>query len=321
MKHPEPFKPGDKVAGYTVLEELGRGAASIIYLVQDPKSKQIYALKHVVKETPKDQRYLEQTETEHQIGVTVRDDRIRRCVKLIKVRKLLAVREMLLLMEYVDGLSLERSRPDDLHDAVRVFHQVALGLAAMHEQGYVHADIKPNNIVALDDGRVKIIDLGQSCRIGTVKPRIQGTPDYIAPEQVHRQPITPQTDVYNLGATMYWVLTGEHIPTALPKDDRLVSSLDASMVELPPPPSEKNPEVPERLDNLIMRCIQPEMERRPVDMRAVADSLESILAQLTAKRKLEQGEVDVEEDEEEASASAAEGGSAAPPSQSGAEEP
>ncbi|RMD65348.1 MAG: hypothetical protein D6824_02795, partial [Planctomycetota bacterium] len=97
--------------------------------------------------------------------------------------------------------------------------------------------------------------------------------------------------------------------------------LDASMVELPPPPSEKNPEVPERLDNLIMRCIQPEMERRPVDMRAVADSLESILAQLTAKRKLEQGEVDVEEDEEEASASAAEGGSAAPPSQSGAEEP
>ena len=65
------------------------------------------------------------------------------------------------------------------------------------------------------DGVVKIIDLGQSCAIGTVKPRIQGTPDYIAPEQVHRRAITPKTDIYNPGATMYAVLTGERVPTAL----------------------------------------------------------------------------------------------------------
>src|SRR5690606_35077399 len=108
------------------------------------------------------------------------------------------------LMEMVDGLTLEHYVPDNLIELCRIFQQTALGLHAMHEAGYVHADIKPNNILFMDDQRVKIIDFGQSCKADTVKDRIQGTPDYIAPEQVLRRAITPQTDVFNLGATMYW---------------------------------------------------------------------------------------------------------------------
>ena len=65
--------------------------------------------------------------------------------------------------------------------------------------------------------RSKIIDLGQSCPIGTTKSRIQGTPDYIAPEQVKRRTLGPRTDVFNLGATMYWALTGKNVPTLIPK--------------------------------------------------------------------------------------------------------
>ena len=83
----------------------------------------------------------------------------------------------------------------------------------MHQMGYAHCDIKPNNILRNDTGKVKVIDFGQSCKIGTVKERIQGTPDYIAPEQVARRPISVQTDVFNLGATLYWALTGKLIPT------------------------------------------------------------------------------------------------------------
>lgn len=298
MNHPPPLKTGVKIAGYAILGELGRGAASNIYLVQDPRTKQIWAFKHVVKNAPKDQRFLDQTETEYEIGSRIKDPRIRRCVRLIKNRRLMSVREMYLLMEYVDGVSVERARPTNVVEAMQIFKQVADGLAVMHEQGYVHADIKPNNIIVLDDGGVKIIDLGQSCKIGVVKPRIQGTPDYIAPEQVHRQPITPQTDVYNLGATMYWVLTGNHIPTALPKDDRLVGSLDADLIEMPPPPAEINPEVPDRLANLVMRCIEPEVEKRPVDMRAVADALESILTHIRAQERLKRGEIDLDDDDE-----------------------
>ena len=296
VHHLQAFKPNSKVAGYTVLKELGRGAASIIYLVQDAKTKQIWALKHVAKQSPKDQRFLDQTETEYAIGSQIKDSRVRRCVRLIKNRKLLTVREMYLIMEYVDGVSVERARPTDLRSALQISSQVAAGLAAMHDLGYVHADMKPNNVVVLDDGKVKIIDLGQSCAVGAVKPRIQGTPDYIAPEQVHRQPITPQTDVYNLGATMYWVLTGNNIPTALPKDDRLVGSLDAGFIELPPPPSEINPDVPNRLDYLVMRCVEPEVERRPVDMHAVVDSLASIVAELEAQDDAAADDIDDDED-------------------------
>ena len=73
----------------------------------------------------------------------------------------------------------------------------------MHAMGYAHCDIKPNNILRNDQGDVKVIDFGQACKIGTIKQRIEGTPDYIAPEQVARRPISAQTDIYNLGALLF----------------------------------------------------------------------------------------------------------------------
>ncbi len=127
------------------------------------------------------------------------------------------VKELLLSMEYFEGKTLEDSPTLSLGDVLLVFRMVAGGLYAMHQQGYVHCDIKPNNILLSTTGSIKIIDLGQSCRIGTIKPRIQGTPDYIAPEQVRRKPLGPKTDIFNLGATMYWALTGKNVPTLIPK--------------------------------------------------------------------------------------------------------
>jgi len=288
------------VAGFTVLAELGRGAASIIYLVQDPKTKQIWALKHVAKEDKKDQRFLEQTMREYEVGSKVDHPRIRKVERAVKSRQMLQVKELFLLMEYVDGVSLEIQQPETLEDAVSVFKQAAGGLAHMHDCGWVHADIKPNNICVLDDGEVKIIDLGQSCPVGTVKPRIQGTPDYIAPEQVHRREITPKTDIYNLGATMYWTLTGKHIPTALPKDDSLVSSLEDQFIEKPTPIEELRPGLPQRLIDLVMECVKVAPDDRPPDMRNVADRLDLIHAQLLSGDQVASAAVgDDDEDEED----------------------
>jgi len=292
------YKKGDRIAGMVVLAELGRGAASVIYLVQDPKSKQIWALKHVVRETKKDQRFIEQTEQEYAVGSKLDYPLVRRVERLIRARRLLSLKEVYLLMEYVDGVSLESAQPETLPDLVNVFKQSAQGLLHMHQRGFVHADIKPNNIVVTEDG-VKIIDLGQSCPIGFVKPRIQGTPDYIAPEQVHRQPITPKTDVYNLGATMYWCLTKRHIPTALPKGDSLVTSLDPEFIERPEPVRALNPGVPARLEELVGACVEPDPARRPADMAVVADRLDLIHAQLVADEARAKGVAVVEDDEEE----------------------
>src|SRR5204863_8687103 len=142
-------------------------------------------------------------EMEYKVAQQLNHPNIRKIMRMIKRKsKLLTLHELYLVMELVDGVSLDRQPPRTFDQAAHVFHQTAEALAHMHARGFAHADMKPNNIVVSDDGLAKIIDLGQSCMAGTIKPRIQGTPDYIAPEQVHRRPITPKTDVYNLGATM-----------------------------------------------------------------------------------------------------------------------
>jgi len=286
VKHYEPAKPGTRLAGYKVLAEIGRGAASIIYLVQDDKTKQIWALKHVEKRDPKDQRFLDQAVLEYDVGSKIKHPAVRSIEKLIKTReKLISVREVFLVMEYVDGVSVERHPPKTFEEALNIFKQTAAGLAVMHKAGFVHADMKPNNIVVDDAGHVKVIDLGQACASGTVKDRIQGTPDYIAPEQVHRRAITPKTDIYNLGATMYWVLTQRHIPTAMPKGESLVSSLDDQFIEKATPVKQLLPHVPDKLNDLIMECVEVDPEKRPPSMQDVHDRLDLILAMLVAGRE------------------------------------
>jgi eukaryotic-like serine/threonine-protein kinase len=283
-----PLKKGDAIDGYRVLSEIGRGAASVIYLVQDQKSKQIWALKQVEKNTEKDQRFLEQAEAEFKVAQAINHPGIRKITRLFKKGSFLAVRELYLVMEFVDGISLDRSPPKTFESACAIFHQVADAMTAMHDAGYVHADMKPNNVVVDDIGTARIIDLGQSCKIGTVKPRIQGTPDYIAPEQVHRRPITPLTDVYNLGATMYWVLTRQHIPTALGKGDSLIGSLDDGMIEPPKPACELNVRIPRKLSDLIMQCVEVEPAKRPPSMRHVAAGLNLVQGILAAKNRAQQ---------------------------------
>lgn len=287
---------GDVVEGYRIMSEIGRGAASIIYLAQDQKSKQIVALKHVQKLSPKDQRFLDQAEMECKISAELNHEVIRKIHRVIKKGTLLKVRDLYLVMELVDGVSMERHPPETFEMAIDVFGKVARGLAHMHDRGFVHADMKPNNIIVSEGSKTKVIDLGQSCKIGTVKPRIQGTPDYIAPEQVHRRAITPQTDVYNLGATMYWILTRRNIPTALAKGDSLMGSLDDNLIEKPKPAVEYNPRIPERLNALIMECVEIDPAARPKSMSVVADRLELILGQLIASQTKHAVTADDEED-------------------------
>lgn len=263
MTKDQPLIPGAEIAGFRVLKDLGTGAASQLYLVQDPKSKHIWALKHVAKHTEKDQRFLEQTEIEFQVGSALHHPKLRHIERIIKNRKLVRVTELFLLMEFVDGMPLDQHPPSTFHDAAEIFQQVAEALLYMHDQGFVHADMKPNNIIASDHAQAKVIDLGQSCRIGTVKERIQGTVDYIAPEQVHRRAITPATDVYNLGATMYWCLTGKHIPTAMSREKSPLVAKDADNLERAIEPHDLNPIIPEIFSKLVMDCVAPVATDRP----------------------------------------------------------
>jgi serine/threonine-protein kinase len=270
----------NQIAGYRVLARVGSGAASELYAVQDPKTKQVWALKHVLKSSEKDQRFIEQVQTEYTVSSKLDHPHVRKVHRIIKQRHRFKLTGVALLMELVDAMTLDQRLPKSHAEAVRIFHQVAQGLAHMHARGFAHADIKPNNILVSEDEAVKIIDLGQGCPLNTVKKRIQGTPGYMAPEQAHRQAITEKTDIYNLGAMMYWVLVGEVIPTALPpkndNDSLFTGAVDAELIKPPVPPHEKDASIHPLLSKQILDCVRMHPDDRPESMAVVANRLELI---------------------------------------------
>ncbi|MCH2139031.1 MAG: serine/threonine protein kinase [Phycisphaerales bacterium] len=275
------------IAGFTVLARIGEGARSELFAVHDPKSRQVWALKHVQKKDDKDQRFIEQCEREYAIGSKLDHPTLRGMQKLIKHRKMFKVEGVSLLMEFVDADSLDKRLPRTYADAARVFLHVGEALEHMHGKGFVHADLKPTNILITDAGDVKVIDLGQACPVGTVKKRIQGTPGYMAPEQARRESIDERTDIFNFGATMYWVLVRDVIPTMMPPsqgDDSLLQKVDADEVPPAQPPHEVNPRIPESLSKLVIDCVAFEAADRPASMAAVMDRLRLAAAETAAQR-------------------------------------
>jgi serine/threonine-protein kinase len=262
------------VMGYEVIDYIGEGAASLLYAVSHPETAQNYALKHVKPKSDKEQRFVEQLETEYHVGQLVRHAGLRRSIEM-KVNRTLfrKVTEAALVLELFDGQPLDSLPLRSTVGVVDIFIQVAEALDALHGIGYVHCDLKPNNILVNAQGEVKVIDLGQACAVGKAKSRIQGTPDYIAPEQVKCASVTPQTDIYNLGATLYWALTGTHIPTLYTlkrtENSFLVDGQLAS-------PKDLNPLVPDQLSNLVMECVRTNPAKRPQGMRDIILRLEIV---------------------------------------------
>jgi eukaryotic-like serine/threonine-protein kinase len=269
--------------GYDVIDYIGQGAGSLIYVVSDPRTNQLYALKHVERKTDKHARFVDQLVNEYDVSRRLSHPNLRKAIDLKENKTWLGkVTEAVLVMELFDGSPLETNPPASALEAVKIFIQVGKGLEALHHSGYVDCDLKPNNILVAPDGHVKVIDFGQACKIGTVKERIQGTPDFIAPEQVKRDACTVRTDIFNLGATLYWALAGKHIPTlyTIKRDEN-----SFLLHEKIPTPTDLNPAVPEPLSNLVMECVRINPAKRPESMTDVVRRLE-IIEHTLKKRQL-----------------------------------
>jgi len=273
----------NQIAGYEILGPLGHGARSHIYEVADSEGAK-YALKHVVREDARDERMMAQAVHEHEVAQAFEHPNLRRSYTLIRRRKLLRIGEIIVVMELVRGQTIEAMQLETVADHCTVYRQVCAALHGMHQAGWIHADIKPNNILVDPEMNVKVIDYGQSCPSGEVKPRVQGTPDYIAPEQVRREPITPRTDVFNLGATMYRMLTGRHIPTLMPNKREVVGK--TVEIQALRPPMELNPDVPQSLSGLILECVRDDARERPTNMNYVYKRLGLCMKQLKKQADL-----------------------------------
>src|SRR5207245_11639151 len=153
-------------------------------------------------------------------------------------------------LRYVRGETLGTVSGRSLPRLVQVVAHVADGMVQMHRRGVCHADLKPNNIMLTKTGEVKVIDYGLAWIKGEKKGRVQGTPEYMAPEQARQGTVNERTDIYNLGATMYRLVTFRHPPPTHVTTDGI--KVDAKTFEnLLKPVAELNPQCPPALAELI----------------------------------------------------------------------
>jgi eukaryotic-like serine/threonine-protein kinase len=292
---PAQRKVAKELFGYRVRQVLGDGAWSRVYEVEDTKTHTAYALKHVVSEGEKQDRFVDQLRAEWRIGKNLHHPAIRKLVALKGEGLLNTVfrsksRDVGLVMELVDAPPLSdmvkaRDRPS-MDECLKIFHDVASGLMHMHVKKFVHADMKPLNILYDKTRRItKIIDLGQSVGIGTQKIRLQGSAGYIAPEQAREvaerlfEAVTPATDVFNFGATMYAILMRGKLAPQSQHSSNKTLTLPAEELGTSSDLHTVDRSIPDPLSKLVAECLVREPLRRPTMAQAVV-TLAKLLPQV-----------------------------------------
>lgn len=278
-----------EIPNYRILEKLGEGAESKLYRARCMRTGRDYTVKIVKVAKPEDAGFVELLKAEHAIGTAVDHPVIRKVFELRLMRQRLRLRGAILFMEYVHGIPMSAKEfKAPLVEVLRLFEQVAEGLHAMHLAGFVHADLKPNNIMVTPEHHVKLIDLGQSAPIHQAKARIQGTIDYIAPEQVSRGVLDQRTDVFGLGAALHRVVTGKPVLTEMnqtvgPHSENLIGK---RVEEIREPALES---LPASLARLINDCCQTEPARRISDMPTLIERMR-LARSVLEKQSTEKGD-------------------------------
>jgi serine/threonine protein kinase len=276
------------IGRFQVVETLGTGANSTILHIRRSADSKNYALKVVPISTRADLKFLEQAQHEFRVAQMLDHPNLIKIYALERVRDwLFRMRKLHLLIEYVNGGTLDTLPRLSVPRLVQIFVQVAAGLVHMHRRGVFHADLKPNNILLSRTGDVKIIDYGLAWIKGENKGRVQGTPEYMAPEQAKQGMVNERTDIYNFGATMYRLVTWRLPPSSVAKNDLPIDAkIQAHLLK---PVHECNAAAPPALCELIHSCLETNAHKRPERVSEIQGALDHLADQLvhTAEDRLE----------------------------------
>jgi eukaryotic-like serine/threonine-protein kinase len=271
---------GELIAGRYELEELvGSGGMSSVYRAQDKLLERTVALKILHEQFTRDDVYVERFRREARAVAQLAHPNI---VTVIDRGE--QDGRQFIVFEYVDGMNLkellDQEGPLEPREAIELALQVARGLAFAHENGLVHRDVKPQNVLIDADGRAKVTDFGIAHALDvdgmTITGTIMGSSNYIAPEQARGEPVDEQSDIYSLGCVLYELLTGE-----VPFDgDNFVAVAMRHVNDPVPTVGEVRPDVPPHLDWTVERAMAKGNDDRFASMVEFAAELEACHAEL-----------------------------------------
>jgi len=272
----EELTTGSTFAGrYKIIEELGKGGMGKVYKAIDKKLNEEVALKIIKPEIASDKKTLERFNNELKFARKIAHKNVGRMYELMEEKG-----THFITMEYIPGQDLRGLIRQTGHltvgTAVSIANQVCEGLTEAHRLGVVHRDLKPQNIMIDKEGNARIMDFGIARSVSgkgiTGAGVMVGTPEYMSPEQVESKETDQRSDIYSLGVILYEMVTGR-VPF---EGDTPLSVAVKHKTDIPPDPKQIDPQIPEDLSRLILRCMEKNKEKRYQSAGEMRSELENI---------------------------------------------
>ncbi|UCE40381.1 MAG: protein kinase [Candidatus Aminicenantes bacterium] len=260
---------------YQIIEEIGKGGMGRVYKVEDTKIKEKIALKLIKPEIAKDKKTIERFNNELRLARKVRHKNVCQMFDLGEEKG-----TQFITMEYVSGedlrSSIRRFGQLPIGKSISIAHQICEGLAEAHRADVVHRDLKSNNIMIDKEGNVRIMDFGIARSLeskGITGAGVMiGTPEYMSPEQVEGKETDQRSDIYSLGVILYEMVTGR-VPF---EGDTPFTVGVKQKSEVPQNPKDINSQIPDSLNNVILKCLEKEKDKRFQSAGEVRSELENI---------------------------------------------
>lgn len=261
---------------YEIIRSIGEGGMANVYLAQDTILDRKVAVKILRGDLAEDEKFVRRFQREAISASSLNDPNI---VEVYDVGE--DDGKYFIVMEYVQGFTLKqliKKRGSlTLPEVVDIMLQLTSAVAHAHESYIIHRDIKPQNVIILEDGRVKIMDFGIAVALNagefTQTNSVMGTVYYIPPEQANGGAATIKSDIYSLGILMYELVTG-HVPY---KGDNPVEVAIKHMNEPIPSICEYDPEMPQSIENIILRASAKNPRNRYESAWEMHEDLETAL--------------------------------------------
>ena len=281
---------------YEILERIGTGGMAVVYKAKCHRLNRLVAIKILKSDLAQNEEFRRRFNAESQAVAQLSHPNI---VSVYDVSR--GGDTEYIVMELIDGITLkqymEKRGQLNWRESLHFITQIMRGLSHAHSRGIIHRDIKPQNIMVLRDGSVKVADFGIACLADSAQTLTQealGSVHYISPEQARGDRPDARSDIYSSGVVLYEMLTGR-----LPfEGESAVSVAIQHLSSIPLAPREINPDIPEQLELICMKAMAPDLEHRYQSADAMIADLEAFRKNPDVEMKFDLSDLRPEETDE-----------------------